>query len=239
VRDVDAPRRDIGGHQVPELALARGLHHLFAFALRQIAVEPCGAEALAFERLGDTLGLRFGVAENERAFGVLDLEHAQQGFELVAAGQVDEMKHLERPDVVAGEREKLRLLQPFARDALDVRGDGGREEQRLAIFREPLEDARELALEAHREHLVGLVQHQHADAFGVEGLSMKVIEHAAGRSDDDLCAGRELLDLAVHGGAAVDGDGFDASRAAETLEFGGDLKGELAGRAEHQHLDFG
>ena len=56
------------------------------------------------------------------------------------------------------------------------------------LFGQGLEDRVELPREAHREHLVGLVQHQDADAARIERLLPEVVEHAAGRSHDDLGA---------------------------------------------------
>ena len=80
------------------------------------------------------------------------------------------------------------------------------------FFGQRLEDRVELPREAHREHLVGLVEDEHADAGGIERPLAQVIEHAPGRADDDLRAGLERLDLLAHRRAAVDGDDLDVPR---------------------------
>ena len=76
-----------------------------------------------------------------------------------------------------------------------------------------LEDARQLAFETHREHLVGFVEHEHANLGRLERAAPEVVEHAARRADDDLRAGRERSTLPAHRRAAVDGDDVDVARA--------------------------
>src|SRR6266513_301626 len=128
------------------------------------------------------------------------------------------MEHFESADVVAGKGDEFRLAQPIARDALDVRRDGGREKKRLPVLRQALEDAGELALEAHRKHLVGFVEHQHADVVRLEGATLQVIEHTTRSSHHYLRSGGKLFDLSIHRRAAVDGDRPYVARATKALE---------------------
>src|ERR1019366_8672094 len=103
-------------------------------------------------------------------------------------------------------------------------------------LREGLEDGVEFASEAHRQHLVGFVEHEDTDAARVERLLAQVIEHAAGRAADDLRAALERLDLLAHRRAAVDGDDLDTLVLTDLLDLAADLERELARRAEHQRL---
>ncbi len=65
----------------------------------------------------------------------------------------------------------------------------------LSLFRERVGDRVELFGEAHREHLVGFVEDERFDVRRVERAAANVIEHAARRSDDDLRAALERVDL--------------------------------------------
>ena len=127
----------------------------------------------------------------------------------------------------------------FLRHPLDVGRDGGGEEQRLPLLRERVEDGGHLALEAHREHLVRLVEDEEADVVRVERAAPEVVEHAARRAHHHLRALGELVDLPLHRGAAVHGRDLDVAALAQPLDLGRDLEGQLARRAEGEHLDLG
>ena len=76
------------------------------------------------------------------------------------------------------------------------------------------DDAAHIGQEAHVEHAVGLVQHQHFDARQVDGALADMIEQATGAGHDDFGATPERGKLAAHADAAVDGDAAQAGAAA-------------------------
>jgi hypothetical protein len=82
--------------------------------------------------------------------------------------------------------------------------------------------------------VVGLVEHRDLD--GVERHSPCSMRSCSrpGRRDDDVGAAAQLVDLATHAGAAVDGGELEVERLAERRERVGDLLGQLAGRHQHQ-----
>jgi hypothetical protein len=86
VRDVDAARRDVRQPRGIAAALARGVDDLLAVVLRQVAVEPVGVEARDLQLRRELLGGRLGVAEDDRALGVIDLEDADEVAGLAEAG---------------------------------------------------------------------------------------------------------------------------------------------------------
>ena len=135
VRDVDAARGDVGRDRKRSLPSRVRAMTCSRSPWGKVAVEPRCAEALALERLGDALGLGLGVAEDDRALGVLDLENAKQRRELVAAREVDVVQDLERADVVARERDELGLASARSRAMRSMSGGMvRREEQRLAAL---------------------------------------------------------------------------------------------------------
>ncbi|BDZ44566.1 hypothetical protein GCM10025866_04750 [Naasia aerilata] len=62
------------------------------------------------------------------------------------------------------------------------------------------------------------------------------VEEASRRADDDLRARLELLDLALVGLAAVDGDDRGRPVRGDDLEVLGHLDAQLARRDDHEHL---
>ena len=129
-----------------------------------------------------------------------------------AEGQV-----LGRRGVVAGALDLVpgRVLQVAADQRVDLAVQRRREQQPLGVavgLVEQLLDDRE---EAEVGHEVGLVE-DGDDDLGEGGLALadQVLQTAGGR-DDDVDAAAQLLDLAVHGRAAVDGGELDAGGLAE------------------------
>ena len=69
--------------------------------------------------------------------------------------------------------------------------------------------------EAHLQHLVRFVEHDHADLDEVEAAAVEVIDEPPGRADDDVRAALEALELRNDRRAAVhrqDADRPESSR---------------------------
>ena len=79
-----------------------------------------------------------------------------------------------------------------------------RKERRLTRFRHRLENRLEIFGEAHVEHLVGFVEHDHLHGLETQRLSADVIERASGSRDDDVDAALERAQLLLHRLSAVD-----------------------------------
>ena len=238
VRDVDPSRRHVGAHEEAEAPLAGRAHHALAVVLGQVAVQPVGVEPAVLERFGGALRLVARVAEDDGALGVLHFEDAHELSDLVASlRHVDVVRDLERPHLVARERDELRLLQVRVREPLDVGGDGGAEEHPLPVLGQGLHDRVELPREAHGEHLVGLVEHEDADLARVERPLPQVVEDPSRRSDHDLRARLERLDLARHRSPAVDGDDLRPPELPDLLHLARHLQRQLAGRTQDERLD--
>ena len=127
------------------------------------------------------------------------------------------------------------IAQQFASELLDLLRHGRREEQRLALSRNLCDDLTDVADEAHVEHPVGLVQHEHFDAVEPHGVVLHQIEEPARGRDQHVDAVNERPYLAAHRHAA-DGERrcrpYVTAIGAEALQ---DLSGKLARRAEHEH----
>ena len=82
--------------------------------------------------------------------------------------------------------------------------------------------------------MVGLVEDGDLDGVEAHEALLHEVFEAAGAGDDDVDAGSQRRDLAALADAAEDRGDVQAERRGERLERRGDLRGELAGRGEHQ-----
>lgn len=96
-------------------------------------------------------------------------------------------------------RDMLRLMQHFLCQIGNLRRNGSREQQGLALFRQELDDALDIREKAHIEHAVGLVEHDGLDVVEFDGAALHVVAQAAGRRDDDLRVLFERVDLLADG----------------------------------------
>ena len=136
--------------------------------------------------------------------------------------------------VAAADLDQRRVGHDGAREAEDLVRHRGREEQRLALGRQRVDDAPDVGPEAHVEHAVGFVEDQRLEAVEL-GARPHVVHQPARRGDDERDARGQGPRLRLHRGAAVDGHAADAGVIAEALHVVVDLDGQLAGRRQHQH----
>ena len=104
------------------------------------------------------------------------------------------------------------LCRKAVGEALDLGRHGGREEQGLAREGQQLADALDVGDEAHVEHAVGLVDHQHLDAGEQQLAALEMVEQAARRGDQHVDA---AVDLA--GPASLEGHAADEQRHRELV----------------------
>ena len=86
----------------------------------------------------------------------------------------------------------------------DLVRHGGGEEQRLPLGRQQRDDLPDVVDEAHVEHAVGFVEHEHFDIVEADGAAVVEIEQAAGRGDQHVDAARQGADLLADRHAADD-----------------------------------
>jgi hypothetical protein len=91
---------------------------------------------------------------------------------------------------------------------LGDRRDSGRhrrgKQRRLTRLGRGVHQRLEVFGEAHVEHFVGFVEHEHFERVERQRLAAQMVERAAGRGDDDVGAALERADLLTHWRAAED-----------------------------------
>ena len=187
-----------------------------------------GLDVVAGELAHEPVGAALGADEDERA-AVVGAEVIDERLDLRVRLHGDEaVRDLAR--VVHGQRPGLDVRRAggvLAGELADLAVERGREEHRLAVARDRLDDPVDLRLEAHVEHAVGLVEDEDADAAQVEQAAVDQVLEAAGRRDDDVCRARALR-LSGERNAAVDDRDGEAHRPRDRAELVGHLARELA-----------
>ena len=184
---------------------------------------PCSASAAMTVRV-EGLDQRFDFqprpAEHQRRDRILHVENAGERRRLVRAiddvGDLPDARHLAGGGFLARDRHARRILQVPIGNRQNPRRHRRREERRLARLGRRLQDGVEILGEAHVEHLVGLVEHEHLQRVELERAAPHVIERAARRGDDDVRAALERADLLMHRRAAVERQHRQARRPSRT-----------------------
>ena len=129
------------------------------------------------------------------------------------------------------------IVQILARDAANLGGHGGREQHHLALLGQLAEHPFDVVDEAHPQHLIGLIEHQGAQAGEIEGALAHVVHHPSRGADHDLDAALEPGDLVAEVGAAVHGQHPQVGHfGGEGVEGFGHLDRQFPGGGKHQHL---
>ena len=96
--DVEAARGDVGRDEEVRRARAEALHHPVALVLREASVERLGPAAPRVQLLGDLVDLGSRPAEDDGRRGVLEVEDAREGRQLVRPGDdVGRLLHADAP----------------------------------------------------------------------------------------------------------------------------------------------
>ncbi len=125
-------------------------------------------------------------------------------------------------------------MQELVGDALDFRGHGGGEKQRLAGERHQLADALDVGNEAHVQHAVGFVDDEQLNAGEQQAATLEMVEQAAGRCDEHVNAAHQLGVLIAEGDAANEQRHVQLMVLAVFDEAFLDLRGEFARRLKDE-----
>jgi hypothetical protein len=236
---VDAAGGHVGGDDDVEGFVLELLDDPLAKLLGHVAIEAGRGVTTGFKLLGEFDGGGLGAHEDDGGVEVvLDLEDAGQGVELVGACNLQEAL-MNGGDRGGGglDLHLLGVAQVAMGNPADGVRHGGREEGRLALRGEMLEDPLHVIDEAHAQHLVGLVEHQGAQVVEVEALALDVVHDPARGADDHVGAPLQLAQLHDHALAAIDGKHMEARHlAGVALEGFGHLNGQFAGGSQNQYL---
>ena len=135
-----------------------------------------------------------------------------------------------------GRADVRRLAHVSPRQGDDLAGHRGREQHGLAGRGQHRYDPLDIGEEAHVEHFVGLVEHEDLHVPEDQMPLPSQVDQATGRTDDDLDAAGQGLDLRLVRPPAVHAEHARAELGAGLLEVLGDLQAQLAGGHDDQGL---
>ena len=127
-----------------------------------------------------------------------------------------------------------RVALVAAGDDADVAVERGREEDGLTLLGGGVEDAAHRGEEAHVGHPVGFVDHDDLDHAEVDDPLRDQVFEPAGAGDEDVDAPAHRPALRLVADTAVDGEDGPVPDVGERRQLTLDLRGELAGRREHE-----
>jgi hypothetical protein len=128
----------------------------------------------------------------------------------------------------------LGIGQELVDELLDLLGQRRGEEHPLRVRRGALEQPSDLRQESQVEHAIGLVDHHLLDEGEGHGVGLEQLAEPPRRADEDVDALGERLLLRRDRALAGDDEGSQDESLHEPREFLLDLRGEFAGRADHE-----
>ena len=234
VVDIESACGHVGRDEGLDPARVEVRECLFALRLPLVAVNRDRVDVVAAQLLDEAVGARLGADEHEHepALGVVEqfderrdlglVRHRDEAVVDVAAATVGRQLALEARREVGVATGELADL------AVERRG----EEHRLAVLPQLAHEAVDLRLEAHVEHPVGLVEHEHAHRVERDEVAVDEILQPAGRRDDHV-RGFRLVRLRLERHPAVHRRDLDLV-AGDQRELLGHLHAELTRRDEHE-----
>ena len=186
------------------MPLLKSWSALRALRLRLVGVHRRRFDLLALEMAHDAIGAVLRAREHEHRIERLFAQQSREQCALsIARHRIDRVRHGARCLRAAAHLHDDRLAQILPRQRLDFGRHRGAEQQRLAVARDLGDDAIDLRREAHVEHAIRFVEHEHLEIVEHDVLPLEMIDQPARRRDDDVDAGAQLLLLRIERHAAV------------------------------------
>ena len=240
VVDVDAACRNVGCHQGADVAALEPAQCLRARRLALVAMQGHGVDTVFGQEFGHVVGAELGAREDQNLAPVVLLDDVrQQRLFLAAPDRVDGLRDALYRGVAWGHLHALRVFQQRGREVAYFIAEGGREQQALFLFRHCRQHLFHVVDEAHVQHAVGFIEHQHLDLAQIEHPLAEQIEQAPGCGDQNIHAFLDAADLRVHADAAKNDGGGKLQEFAVGLYRLLYLGREFAGRGQHQGADAG
>lgn len=240
--DINAARKQIRGNQHTALTRTEGIHALTTLMNIHVAVNELEIETTMDHLCREPLNLLACGAVDERLADIQVFIQITQGIQLlfITLDLNVELLNTIECYLVGGQENLCGIAQQGTGDLNHLGNHGGREQSNLCGIRETeAEDTMNLLAEAIFQHLICLIENQHTDCAGREGLAVQEIIDTTRSTYEEMDAAVERTDVLVDGRTTGGGVDTDALAAEELTNGGGDLGdllGELACRYHHEHL---
>ena len=144
---------------------------------------------LVIELVGKPVGAKTRAAKHQNLVEVARFYEVHQQLALFLARDGMNDVRDEFGDCIAPRNlDQHRGVEHRIGEFLDFVRESRRKKQALSLFGQKTDDALDVWNEAHVEHAVGLIEHQHLDLRQVDGALLHVVEQAARRGHHDFDA---------------------------------------------------
>ena len=220
------------------MAASKTVDRAFPLVLGYVTVEYGHVVSLGFQGFSYRHGDRLGAGKNNHPFLRFRFQNPAEGLKFLGRVHRD-VTLADAAGIVAllADRDLGGIVEVLPRNAANFGRHGGREQHHLALLWELAKHPFDIVNEAHAQHLIGLIEHQGAQAREVQGALAHVVHHPAGSANYHLDAALEPGDLVAEIGTAVDGQHPQVGHlGGEGVEGFCHLDRQFPGGGEHQHL---
>jgi hypothetical protein len=205
VRDVEAPRGDVGGHQDVDAPGFEVAERTVAGVLALVAVNHGGPDSRAIQVLADAIRAALRLAEHQRLPFLRRREHIPQDAALPAfRNGVNPVTHRRRDHLTLRDVHVDRRSREFGRQPRHLCRQRRRKQQRLTFAWQRRQDAAQRRQKAHVQHPIRFVQCQDLQTRQVDRALLHVIDQPSGRCHDHVDPVAERFELGSHRDAAED-----------------------------------
>ena len=203
---------NVGSHEDVQAAILELVNGALTLLLGDIAVDGSSVVASVAKRICNLFGLVLRTAEDDDCVILDDLENAGERIHLLTVrGQKVTLGDVVVRTTLGFNSNLSRIVEVLLGQAANRVRHGCREQRDLLLLRSIFQNALNVFLEAHVQHLVGLIEDQEAQLGNVQGALLQVVDDAARGADDDLCATAQTRKLNAVCLATVDGQHLDAA----------------------------
>ena len=185
--DVESPCCHVGRDEQFDFSFAKSLHHTFTHDLSHVAMKLVGGITTSYQRFGELVDLNLGESENQAIANVVQIQQSTKNF-----GFRTEVNFriglFNRRNVQCGRFDPNchRIAGKPLNDLADRWRNRCGKQDRLAFGWDCFQDLFDVIPEAHVEHPVGFVEHDHFHLIELQGPLIDVVNQAPWGSNDDL-----------------------------------------------------
>ena len=233
--DIQTAGGDIGRHQHANAAGFKVGQRAGTRSLALVAMDRRAADAVFVELFREVVGAMLGTGKHQHLLPVAFADKLRQQFTLaVLVNKMDVLGDLLGRGVTTRHFHFQRVVQQFLGQALDLVGEGRREQQVLSTRRQFGQYATDVMDKAHIQHAVRFVQHEDFNFIKTDGVLMFKIQQTARGGDEDVDAAAQLHHLRVDTHAAEDHQRANIQVFTVIADVLAHLRRQLTGRGQDQ-----
>ncbi|MNC30515.1 hypothetical protein D3C75_788010 [compost metagenome] len=179
-----------------------------------------------------------GPAEYNRQIRAVPLDQRLQRVFLITVRDLYNLLAdiLQRNRRSALDNDIQRLFHIIRSQALDRVRHRRREQHRLAAVRNRCNNGLYILQEAHMQHLVRFIQHEHFHAAEVQCFTAQMVKQPSRSPDNQVASALQLAQLLLDILSAVDGQDLHAGMTRQLARLFSDLQRQLTCRSKDQRL---